>query len=117
MESVWLLLGSGRDVGPVDPFGFSWLVALSLRKPPLTSLGFPWILSSESRFINGLRGINRGKFFLALLSWREAPERGRGHAEAQDCSWASLNLVSEFLQEIVLQAVPLRPPQYKSSSP
>jgi hypothetical protein len=22
MESVWLLLAAGRDVGPVDPFGF-----------------------------------------------------------------------------------------------
>jgi hypothetical protein len=25
---------------------------------------------------------------------------GRGHAEAQDCSWGKLNLVSDFLQAI-----------------
>jgi hypothetical protein len=33
--------------------------------PPF--LGFPWILSSESRFFNGLCGINREEFFLALF--------------------------------------------------
>jgi hypothetical protein len=40
----------------------------------LDFLGFPWILSSESRLFNGLRGIFGGKFFLTL-SWREKPER------------------------------------------
>jgi hypothetical protein len=30
----------------------------------LDFLGFPWILSSESRLINGLRGNNGGNFFL-----------------------------------------------------
>jgi hypothetical protein len=34
----------------------------------LDSLGFPWILSSESRLINGLRGIDHGRFFLAAFS-------------------------------------------------
>jgi hypothetical protein len=29
---------------------------------------------------------------------------GRGHAEAQDCSWGKLNLASDFLQEIVVGA-------------
>jgi hypothetical protein len=44
MEPVWLLLGSGAgDLGPVDPFGFSWPVAVSSRKPPLMRVGFPWI--------------------------------------------------------------------------
>jgi hypothetical protein len=33
----------------------------------LDSLGFPWILSFESSLFNGLRGINRGGFFLALF--------------------------------------------------
>jgi hypothetical protein len=31
------------------------------------SLGFPWILSSESRLFNGLRGLKRRSFFLALF--------------------------------------------------
>jgi hypothetical protein len=37
----------------------------------LDSLGFPWILSSESRLINGLRGINRARVFLdaSSLAW------------------------------------------------
>jgi hypothetical protein len=62
--------GAGRDVirpahlvflGPA-PFadenqGF-WL---------LDFLGFPWILSSETRLINGLRGVNRAKVFLVLF--------------------------------------------------
>jgi hypothetical protein len=33
----------------------------------LDFLGFPWILSSESSLINGLRGINRENFFLAVF--------------------------------------------------
>jgi hypothetical protein len=32
-------------------------------------VGFPWILSSESRLFNGLRGLKRGSFFLAF-PWR-----------------------------------------------
>ena len=34
----------------------------------LDFLGFPWILSSESRLINGLHGIFAEKFFSAVLS-------------------------------------------------
>jgi hypothetical protein len=34
----------------------------------LDFLGFPWILSSETRLINGLRGKTAEAFFLALLS-------------------------------------------------
>ena len=71
--AVCLLLGGLRDVVETIRFGFSWLLAVSLRKPPIMRVGFPWISSSESRLINGLRGINRSKFFLDLLS--EAPER------------------------------------------
>jgi hypothetical protein len=29
-------------LGPVDPFGFSWALAVSLRKAPPMGLGFPW---------------------------------------------------------------------------
>jgi hypothetical protein len=54
-----------RDVGPVDPFGFPWPLAVSLRRSLLMSVAFPWISSSESRLFNGLRGIKRGNFLLA----------------------------------------------------
>jgi hypothetical protein len=97
MESVWLLLDSGPIIrldllGPwplrrEDPH--SWL---------LDYLGFPWILSSESRLINGLPGIKRAKVFLgaSFVASRGVGTgaRGRGHAEAQNCSWGKLSLVS-----------------------
>jgi hypothetical protein len=34
----------------------------------LDCLGFPWILSSESRLFNGLHGMKRGNFFLSPFS-------------------------------------------------
>ena len=37
------------------------------RQGMLDFLGFPWILSSESRLFNGLRGQKRRKFFSALF--------------------------------------------------
>jgi hypothetical protein len=44
----------------------------------------------------------RGTNFSRALSWRrEVPGMGaggRGHAEAQDCSWGKLNPASDFLQ-------------------
>jgi hypothetical protein len=46
----------------LDRFGFSWTIADLPRTAPkqgLEKLGFPWILSSESRLFNGLRGIFR----------------------------------------------------------
>ena len=42
----------------------------------LEKLGFPWILSSETRLINGLRGIFGEKFFVTPGS-PEKPERAR----------------------------------------
>jgi len=42
------LCGRRRVIGlleafSVEPFGFSWLAAISLRKPRLMTVGFPWI--------------------------------------------------------------------------
>ena len=51
--------GRAREAN-VTRFGFSWPPALSLPNAPqagLDFLGFPWILSSETRLINGLRAI------------------------------------------------------------
>jgi hypothetical protein len=76
----------------------------------LDSLGFPWILSSESRLINGLRGKSEQKFFTPLLPWRGSPETGsdgRGRTEGQDCSSGKLTSLSDFPQLIVFEALPL----------
>jgi hypothetical protein len=67
----------------------------------LEKLGFPWILSSESRLINGLRGFFAVGIFASLsvaLRGAGMGARGRGDAEAQDCSWDKLNLFYDFLQ-------------------
>jgi hypothetical protein len=67
----------------------------------LEKLGFPWILSSESRLFNELRRIFAGGIFLALFLAFAAPgtgASGRGHAEGQFGSWGNLNVVSDFLQ-------------------
>jgi hypothetical protein len=78
-ESVWLLpRRRARDVGPVDPFGFSWRVAVSLRKPPFMSLGFPWISLDSLVRIETYQWVTRllaGRIFLAPFSGEEAPER------------------------------------------
>jgi hypothetical protein len=77
----------------------------------LDFLGFPWILSSETRLINGLRGKNRRRIFrgvLPLWGTRSAGAEGRrqGYAGAHGSS-SKHKLVSDFLQLIVAQ--PLSP--------
>src|ERR1700722_3888048 len=91
-----------------DPFGFSWLAAISLRKLRLMRVGFVCIsLDSLVRF-ETYQWVTRhkaGKLFSRAfsLALRGAGTGtcGRGHAEAQDCSWGKLNLVSDFLQDVV----------------
>jgi hypothetical protein len=65
-RSVWVFLGRPH-LGAETPVYEGWI--------SLDFLGFPWILSSESRLINGLRGIFRGSFFLGPVLAREEPER------------------------------------------
>jgi hypothetical protein len=65
------------------------------------SLDFLWILSSETRLINGLYGINRQKFFVTLLSMAAAAPQRRSHscpADKQDRSSGKLTLISDFQQ-------------------
>jgi hypothetical protein len=69
-------------------------------------LGFPWILSSESRLINGLQEKIEESFFYSPFS----PENGHRGSLALDsvrggtnCSWDKLNLISDFLQEIAVR--------------
>ena len=85
--------------------------------PP--SLGFPWILSSESRLINGLHGKKRGKFSLALF-----PDVGctirvsqvEATRKRQEYSCRKRNLVSGFLQDNILRAVRY-PRPYPTATP
>jgi hypothetical protein len=77
-------------------FGFSWTRPVSGQNPDLRLLdffGFPWILSSESRLINGLCGIKRAKIFLrrsSAASSARTGAHGRGRAEGQN--WSSTTL-------------------------
>ena len=67
-----LRAAAGGDVGQIGPFGFSWIVAVSPRKPLTMPIGFAWIsldFSSESKLINGLHGIFAGRIFLAACPW------------------------------------------------
>jgi hypothetical protein len=32
-----------HDISPINPFGFSWRLAVSPWKPPFWGIGFPWI--------------------------------------------------------------------------
>jgi hypothetical protein len=52
-----------RRAASLGFLGASRLPYENKRKPLLVFLGFPWILSSESIDINGLRGINGGAIF------------------------------------------------------
>jgi hypothetical protein len=70
------------------------------------AIGFPWILSSESRLINGLRGKNRAAIFLGAFVLAADGAGDRGLVEGRDCSWGNLNQFSDFLQEIVAGRVP-----------
>jgi hypothetical protein len=80
MESVWLLRGGGRDLGPVDPFGFSWPLAVSVRRPLIAKVGFPWISLDSLVRIDTFQWVTRleaGKLFSQPFSWRsKRPVRG-----------------------------------------
>ena len=112
-----------RDIGPVDPFGFSWPLAVSLRRPPLMTVGFPWISLDSLVRIETFQWVARllaGRIFLPPcpqarrrrnVSLRSLPAEGAGLFMGQ------ANLFSDFQQEIATRAVPFRPPQSKSRSP
>jgi hypothetical protein len=67
MEPVWLLLGGGPATS-VRSIRLGFLSPGPFRREDprlwvLDSLGFPWILSSESRLFNGLRGFLPEEYF------------------------------------------------------
>jgi hypothetical protein len=89
-------------------FGFSWFRPFRCEKPRfrlLDFLGIPWILSSEMRLINGLRGIFSGKFFASPHPRGSAGPGDRDHSEGRDRSWSKLSRISDNRQSFV--ALPL----------
>jgi hypothetical protein len=98
------LLARGRLL---DRFGFSWTIAVlprTARKQGLDFLGFPWILSFESRLFNGLRRICGGRKFLALFCrWGGGAGTGSRYsydAETQSGSSSKPNPVSLFCNQL-----------------
>jgi hypothetical protein len=109
MESASLLLGGGPRLGPVAPIWVFLAPGRFASKAPLLSVGisldflgisldslvrietFQWVMRPEA-----------GKLFSQPFSLAsKGAGTGacrRGHAEAQDCSWGKLNLISDFLQ-------------------
>jgi hypothetical protein len=90
-------------------FGFSWPVAVSLRKLSIMGLdflGFPWILSSELRLINELRRIFRKNIFLPPSYRRRTPgtaEFGLGMTMGRIVHGGKLSRISDFLQAMSAQ--------------
>jgi hypothetical protein len=86
----------------VDPFGLSWPLLFrceNLDSRVLDSLGFPWILSSESRLFSGLHEIFVRKSLLSLFPGSRIAEtgaRGRGMRKRRIAHQASLNRVLLF---------------------
>jgi hypothetical protein len=129
MESGWLLPGGSSDARPVDPFGFSWPVEVSLRKPDFRALyflGFPWILSDSLVRIETYQWVIRhkpkNKFLRVSASWRPSkrPERApvvKVRRKGQNSPCAKPNTVSEFLEEIPVQAVRPRSPRPMQLAP
>jgi hypothetical protein len=84
----------------LDRFGFSWTIAVlpcTARKQGLDFLGFPWILSSESRFFNGLRGIFREENFSRPFAARQRAGTGAGILTMQKRSIAHRASLTRFL--------------------
>jgi hypothetical protein len=80
----------------------------SKRFQGLEKLGFPWILSSESRLFNGLRAIFAKRKFLAPFAHGGAVgaigDTG-WHPGTQDCASDELNSFSDFLQSFAIDTI------------
>src|ERR1700679_4284863 len=103
MESVWLLLGGGRDAVRRPGLGFLGTSLFRCENPRfwgLEKLGFPWILSSESRLFNSLRGNLREIIFVAVprrLGWRFAVGRLKIVDETVDLGEEALPLLGAVI--------------------
>jgi hypothetical protein len=86
----------------------------------LEKLGFPWILSSEARLINGLREIFRRNFSLALSRRESAAETAAPRFGMQD-GWivhaGSLARFPIFCKELPPEPFPSDHPHPKANRP
>jgi hypothetical protein len=57
-----------HDIGPVDPFGFSWFLTVSLPRPPPKSLGLSWIFLDSLVRIETFQRVPASKFLADLLA-------------------------------------------------
>ena len=92
-----------RDVAPTPLFGFSWPVAISLRKPRKTAIGFSWIFLDFLVRIETYQWVTRDsrwKIFRTSFD-RSKRQIRRLRSEEQDCSSDEFNLPSVFLQQII----------------
>jgi hypothetical protein len=117
MESVWLRLGSG----PRRWSGRSvWVFLARGRFAAKTPARECWISLDFLVRIETFQWVTRllaGRIFPRAFSARAGTGAcDRGDAKAQDCSWGKLNSISDFLQEIVVRAVPFRPPRFNIDS-
>jgi hypothetical protein len=114
-------LGGGPEGLSDSGLGFlgGWLSCReSSRLCLLDSLGFPWILSSESRLFNGLDGIQRGKFFRVPSAALRAPGREHpvvGIRKRRIVHGVSLRQFMIFCNHLSFEPF-LHPPSSKSSS-
>ena len=104
------------------PFGFSWLLAVSLRIPPIMRVGFPWISLDSLVRIETYQWVTRTKrakiFLSAFAVGFEAPERStrsRPYGSA-GLSMGQPNLFSDFPEEIVAEPFPLAAPIQKQGA-
>ena len=124
MESVrGPLPQRARDIGPVAPFGFSWLRAVSLRRPPLMRVGFPWISLDCLVRIETYQWVTRflaGRIFRALFPGVERHRNGEPAAEGMRkrgiVHGASLTWFLIFCKRLSSDPFPFGQPQSKSSA-
>jgi hypothetical protein len=93
MYGVFVVLGGAK-------FGFSWVVAVSLRKPPIMGVGFPWISLDSLVRIETFQWVTRDKRWKSFSRRRvafEPPQRRRLSLHGgQDCASGKPNPVSDF---------------------
>jgi hypothetical protein len=73
----------------------------------LVFLGFPWILSIESRLINHLHGIFAEKFshaFSLAFDGREQPSTASKRRSAMNRSWTKFSMSSDYPQVIFIDS-------------
>jgi tRNA nucleotidyltransferase/poly(A) polymerase len=91
---------AARAARLLDRFGFSCTIAVlprTVRKQGLDFLEFPWILSSESRLFNELRGILREENFSRPFAARQRAGTGAGILTMQKRSVAHRASLTHFL--------------------